>query len=414
MNKAFMVARWEYIEKIKSKAFLISLIITPALMLGFAIVPSLLALKEDTESRSIGIIDQSNQVMEGLKSRIEEKYKLKDGKPNYILVPLEYTGDIQESKKKADALVIGEKLEGYLVISNEVMKDTVFEYRSLNVGNVKVTERLTRTLRDIVIEKKLKNEGLDLSLVEKLKSPIELKGIKLSKEGKEEVSGFEQVFFTAYGFMMMMFILVLTSGQMLVRSMLEEKSNRVVEVLLSSCSSMELMSGKIIGLCGLGLTQMALWAVVAIAGSMKFGSIPVSPDHIFLIFIYFILGYLFYAAVFVAIGAPVSTEQEAQQATSYVTMFLVMPIMFAFAVLQNPNSMLAKILSFIPLTTPTMMALRIPIQMPATWEIVGTITTLSLSSVFMMWAAGKIFRTTILLTGKRPSLAELINIVRMK
>ena len=409
-----MVARWEYFEKIKSKAFIISLILTPALMLGFAIVPSLLALKDDTESRSIGIIDQNGSVMEVLKPRIEEKYKLKDGKPNYIIVPLEYAGDLQASKHNADALVLDEKLEGYLVIGQEVLKDTVFEYRSLNVGNIKVSERITRVLRDIIIEKKLTAEGLDLSLVQKLKSPIELKGIKLSKEGKEEVSGFEKVFFTSYGFVMMMFILVLTSGQMLVRSMLEEKSNRVVEVLLSSCSSMELMSGKIIGLCGLGLTQMALWGVIGIALSMKFGALPVTPDHLLLIFIYFILGYLFYAALFVAMVELVSTEKVAQLSTNYVTMLSVMPIMFAFAVLQNPNSTFATIMSFIPLTTPTMMALRIPIQMPATWEIVGTIISLTLSSVLMMWVAGKIFRTTILLTGKRPSLGEIITIVRTK
>ncbi|MBI3189890.1 MAG: ABC transporter permease, partial [Ignavibacteriales bacterium] len=148
--------------------------------------------------------------------------------------------------------------------------------------------------------------------------------------------------------------------------------------------------------------------------SLKFGSLPITLSHSLLTFVYFILGYVFYSAVFVTLGAPISTEQEAQQVTGYVTMILILPIMFAFTVLQNPNSMLAKILSFFPLTTPTMMALRIPIQTPYTWELIATIIILLLSSIGMMWIAGKIFRTTILLTGKRPSIMELVQIVRSK
>ncbi|MBI5215899.1 MAG: ABC transporter permease [Ignavibacteriae bacterium] len=414
MNKSWMVARWEYIEKIKSKAFIISLILTPLLMVGMGVVPSLLALKEDSDSRVIGIIDQSGQLINELNELLAEKYTLKNGKPNYVLLPITFSGDIESSKKEADRMIIKEEIEGCLIIGRNILTDTLIEYRSQNVGNIKLTERMNRAVRDIVTEKKLKAEGLDPNLIKKFFTPIELKGIKLSKDGKEEEAGFESIFFTAYGFMMMMFILVLTSGQMLVRSMLEEKSNRVVEVLMSSCSPSELMAGKIIGLSGLGLTQIVLWAIFGAVLSLKFGSLPITLSHSLLTFVYFILGYVFYSAVFVTLGAPISTEQEAQQVTSYITMILIMPIMFAFAVLQNPNSMLAKILSFFPLTTPTMMALRIPIQTPDTWELIVTMIIMVLSSVGMMWIAGKIFRTTILLTGKRPSLMELIQIVRAK
>ncbi|TAK53816.1 MAG: ABC transporter permease [Bacteroidetes bacterium] len=412
ISKTFMVARWEYIEKIKSKIFIFSVVIMPLITVVFSIVPSLLAMKEDTESRTIGIIDQSGQVTEDLKFSLEERYKLKSGKPNYTLLPIEYNGDVDYSKKYADKLIIGEQIEGCLIVTNNIMSDTVFEYRSQNVGNIKLTERLNRSLREVIIDKKLRNKGLDPSIANILKTSTDIKGIKLTKDGKESEAGFGDVLITSYAFMMMMFFLLITSGQLLVRSMLEEKSNRVVEMLLSSCSSSELMSGKILGLSLLGLTQMTLWVLMGIVAAIKLGTIPIALDHTMIIIVYFVLGYLFYSAIFVAIGAPISTEQEAQLVTSLLTLFLLVPILFAFPVLESPNSAYAKVLSFIPLTTPTMMALRIPIQMPPVWELVATSVVLLLSALGMMWAAGKIFRTTILLTGKRPGLKELIQIVK--
>ncbi len=414
VRKALMVARWEYIEKLKSKAFLISIILTPILMLGFGVVPSLLMLKEDTESRTIGVIDQSQKLSESLKIRVEERYRLKNGKPNYLILPVEYNGDLQDSKRKADQLILSEQIEGCLVLPSDIEHDSVFEYRSQNVGNIKLTERLSRTMRDVIIEKKLLRANLNPSLIEELRTPIDLKGIKLSKGGKEEKAGFQEVLFTAYGFLMMMFIMVMMSGQMLVRSMLEEKSNRVVEVLLSSCSSNDLMAGKILGLSALGLTQIAFWTIIGLGFTLKFGDLPITGIQTLLIMGYFILGYVFYSAIFVAVGAPISTEQEAQQMTSYISLIFIIPLVLAMAVLQNPNSLMAKALSFFPLTTPTMMALRIPVQMPATWEIIGTILVLILSTGGMMWVAGKIFRTTILLTGKRPGIAELLRIIRTR
>jgi ABC-2 type transport system permease protein len=411
-GKAFQVARWEYIEKIKSKAFLISLFLMPMIMLGMGILPGILASRADTESKVIGIIDQSDEVIQPLSKIMEERFKLPNGEPNYMFRSITADGDFAKAKMVADSLVVSNQIEGYLVIGKAYMNDTTLEYRSENVGNFRVIERLTRAIRDIVVERKLLSRGLSRALAKELTSPIELKTIKLSKTGEEEEAGFEQVFFGAYIFMMMMFFLVMTSGQLLVRSMLEEKSNRIVEVLMSSCSANDLMAGKIIGLSGLGLTQLAFWGLIGLAISLKFTLTVVSLSGALILFVYFVLGYLLYAAIFVAAGAPVSTEQEAQQLTSYLTIILILPIVLAIPVMQNPNSLMVKILSFVPLITPTMMAMRIPIQMPSVMEIVGTVVVLAASAFGAMWAAGKIFRTTILAYGKRPSLGELIRLVR--
>ena len=414
MKKTLAVARWEYIEKIKSKAFLISLFLMPMIMLAMGILPGVLAGRADTESKVIGVIDQSGELFQPLAKTLDERFKLPNGEPNYILLSIGTNGsaDTLQTKKLADSLVIANQIEGYLIIMPSYMTDTSVDYRTQNVGNFRVTERLTGTIRDLVVERKLRSKGLDPSLVKELTTPIELRTIKLSKSGKEEESGFEQTFLSAYLFMMMMFFLVTTSGQLLVRSMLEEKSNRIVEVLMSSCSARELMAGKIIGLSGLGLTQMGLWAIIGVAISLNFSVTLLSIPSALILVVYFILGYLFYAAIFVAAGSPVSTEQGAQQLTSYITLILILPIVLAIPVMQNPNSMMAKVLSFIPLITPTMMAMRIPIQMPSSVEIIASMIILALSAFVAMWAAGKIFRTAILVYGKRPGIGELLKLLQ--
>jgi ABC-2 type transport system permease protein len=205
---------------------------------------------------------------------------------------------------------------------------------------------------------------------------------------------------------------VLTSGQLLIRSVVEEKSNRLIEILMSSCSANDLMVGKIVGLSGLGILQVMLWAAIAFGISVKFGTSLFQVETFLIALVYFLLGYLLYAAIFVAAGSPVTTEQEAQQITSYVSLMLIFPVVLAMPVMQNPDSTIVKVLSFIPIFTPSFMVMRLPIQMPALWEILGTIFVLILSVWGMMWAAGKIFRTAILVYGKRPTLSELYRWLR--
>ena len=169
------------------------------------------------------------------------------------------------------------------------------------------------------------------------------------------------------------------------------------------------MSGKIIGLSLLGLATIAFWVVMLIGVNFA-ANIPfVTVDNLFLLLIYFILGYFMYVAIFIAAGSTVSTEQEAQQMTGYVTILLVLPIAFAVPVMMNPDSTLVTVLSQIPLLTPTMMALRFSVRVPEVWEIILSFTTLSLSIVGLMWMASKIFRIGILVTGKKPNLKEIIH-----
>jgi ABC-2 type transport system permease protein len=414
MTKALTVARWEYLEKIKSKAFLISLILMPIIMIGMGVIPSLLATRPDTESRIVGIVDQTGELAQSVSERLSERYKLPNGKPNYVVRVLASGRNIDagQQTKAADQMVTGKEIEGYAILRGTAFHDSTVEYRSQNVANFSLMERFTRVITEVITEKKLREQGFDPQLVRRLTVPIELKTTRLKEGGETEEADFGKVFFGAFIFMMMMFFLVATSGQLLVRSLLEEKSNRVAEVLMSSCSANELMVGKILGLSGVGFTQIAFWGVIGLAISLQFAINLISLSNALLLLVYFVFGYLLYAAIFVGAGAPLTTEQEAQQITNYLVLILVMPIALAFPVIQNPDSALAKVLTFIPIITPTMMALRIPIQTPSVLEIILSLALLAGSAAAAMWVAGKIFRIGMLTYGKRPSLTELVRWVR--
>ena len=414
MNKAFAVARWEYLEKIKSKAFLIGLFVTPILMVVMGVLPSLFATQEDNETKVIGILDQTGTVAPQFAQRMQERYKLGNGQPNYLIQILAQGEGMKLDQAIADAdqRVAHDEITGYCIVHGGQSDDKIIEYHSKSVGDFRVGMRIEETLKGILAEKRAVAIGLDPKLLKDLNVQLDVRMVKLSKKGEKEEAGFERVFISAYVFLMMLFLLIVTSGQMLVRSVLEEKSNRIVEVLVSSCSPTELMAGKVLGMSGLGFTQMAFWALIGVAVSVQFGTNIIPAGHAALLVIYFVLGYLFYAAVFIAAGSPLNTEQEAQQVTSYLVMILVIPIVLALPAMKNPEAGWLRVLTFIPFLTPTMMALRIPIQTPSALEIIATILLMIASIYVAMVVAGRIFRVAILATGKSPKLSEIVRWVK--
>ncbi len=414
MSKMLVVAKWEYLEKVKSKAFLIGLFLTPIIMVGMGILPSVLATQEDKETRVIGIIDRSGDVAREFSERMEERYKLQNGLPNYTVRPIAVgrTIDMVETVRQANNLVANGEIEGYCIVDGTAEVDSVVEYRSRSVGDFRVGVRMEETLKGIFAERRVLAMGLDPKVLKELAVNLGVRMVKLSKAGEREDAGFEKVFFSAFIFLMMMFFLIATSGQILVRSVIEEKSNRIVEVLVSSCSPTDLMAGKVLGLSGLAFTQLGFWAIIGVAASAQFGMDLINPGHALLLVIYFILGYLFYAAIFIGAGSPLTTEQEAQQVNTYLVLLLVLPMMLALPAMKDPEALWLRILTFIPFFTPTMMALRVPIQVPALWEILVTILLMILSIYVVMVAAGRVFRIAILSTGKSPRLGEILRWAR--
>lgn len=411
-SKLLRVARWEFIERVKTKSFIIGLFLTPTIMIAFAVLPSMLAMKEDEESRKIAVFDGTNMLFDSLRSKMNLQYKLKNGSPNYFLDKI--SGDEKNPAaliRGVDKRILDKSIEAAIIIPANAIDLPVIEYRGLNVSNIRDIDRIEKTISKVISEYQIHRAGLNPEQVNKLIKEASIRTVRITEKGESE-TGFLEQFGMAYFFIIMLMITILQSGQLLVRSLVEEKSNRLVEVLISSCSPTELMAGKILGLSGLGLLQLSLWTGIVVILLIVNKVTTVQFDILWLLFLYFILGYLLYAGLFVACGTLVSTEQEAQQTTGYLTILLVIPFIFAFFATQAPNAPIIKILSFIPLLTPTMMVLRIPILMPPLWEILLTLFILIVSVIGVMWAAGKIFRIGILITGKRPSLDEIVKWIR--
>jgi ABC-2 type transport system permease protein len=227
------------------------------------------------------------------------------------------------------------------------------------------------------------------------------------------------LYFSSFVFIMILYMTILLWGIAVQRSIIEEKNNRVVEVLLSSLRATDLMGGKILGVGSVGLTQYAIWAVFAVVLStygMSMGAFSnlsaFSPTTLIFFVVYYLLGFLFYATLFASIGSVCNSDQEAQQMQTPVVMCLIFTILIPMAILQNPDGVFATVVSLIPFFAPIVMFMRINILTPPAWQIALSIAILMVSILISGRLAAKIFRVGILMYGKRPSLPEMIKWLR--
>ena len=415
MKKALAVARWEYLEKIRSKIFLVGLFLTPIIMVTMGLLPGFFARQDQQTTRFIGLIDQTGQFVIPLSDKLQSRYILENGQPAYFILPLAIGSsiDLEREIVEANRRLAEDRMVGYCVIPSSVFRDSVVHYRTSAVGDALIAARVEGAIQEVIARLRAQALGVSPEVMDQLDVKINVATNQLPTEGEESRSTFEKMFFSAYVFLMMLFFLIATSGQLLVRSVIAEKSNRIIEILVSSCSPTQLMAGKVIGLSALGLTQVGFWVLVGLLASTQFGIELLKPGEALLMAVYFTLGYLLYAAVFIAAGSPLTTEQEAQQVTSYLVLILIIPIMLAIPAMQSPDALWLRVLTYIPPLTPTMMALRIPIQTPPMWEIALTIVLLLFSIYVAMVTAGRIFRIAILSTGRTPALKEILQWARL-
>jgi|SRR5690554_3498469 len=408
MKKIFEVARWEFVEKIKTKTFIISLILTPAILILFSIAPTLLSEQEVDNTKVFGIVDTSGLYIKEMQEELS-RYTIKGNQPNYLLVNLtSKEKSYADLKKSADRDVLNGKIEGYLLIENAETDSVSVSYRSKSLGNMKDISRFESAFNEVRIKLKLDKENVNPYLLDYISQSVQINPIRIEESGKETANDFILTFFSSFVFIMLLMMMILYSGGMLIRSLVEEKSNRLIEILISSCTPNELLTGKILGLSTLGLFQIFIWIVIGLSLTGT-SVVPIEVfKNIFPILIYFILGFVFYTSLFVGIGSVVTSEQEAQQITTYLSFLLVLPIIFVLPAVETPDALYIKILSYIPLTLPSFMMLRLNISPIPEWEILSTIVIMLISIYLMINISAKIFRIGILSYGKRPSLKELI------
>lgn len=317
-----------------------------------------------------------------------------------------------EAQKMADSLLITDVLNAYLLFPHDFTKTGQVEYHSKNPGDLRETERFEKVLQNIITEKRIRDDNVERAKIRRWLSPIFIQKFQLLPHGQQHWDFYIQFYGPLIG-VFLLFMAIFTSGGYLFSSILLEKSNRVIEVLLSFASSLQIMGGKILGLGFLGLVQVLIWFLMT--GLLMAVNIIPTQDISYLnilnavyFLLYFSLGFLFYGAIFISVGSLSSNEYDAQQINQLLRTVAIFPVLLSLMVLAEPNAPWVRLLSYIPFLTPSFMIMRIPLSsMPLTFDIYLTSGIMLVSIILVIIIAGRLFRLTTLLQGKRVGWAEV-------
>lgn len=418
MREIWAIIKREYRESVFKKSFIILTLLMPLLMIAMGIIPSLLIMLETEEPVKVNIIDKSKVVYLKMSDVLNDT--LKDGSIKYLLKEITVVPELDNVIKDQKILVETDEIDGLLFIPADILESNLLEYYTKNVANFNVNYRIKDAVENIVRDHRIEESGMDPDYISKLTKSLDLKTFKIVKGGEQQERGFGEEYFGTFIFVLMLYMTLIFSGTAIMRSIILEKSTRIVEIILSTTSAFRMMAGKILGQGFVGVTQYITWALFGI-GLALYGNkiLPLSNEYfnfspsIFVYFVvFYVMGYFIYATLFAAIGAMVNTDQEGQQLSFPVIMLLVIPLLILGFVVKNPDSTIVSTFSLIPFFSPIIMFARINLSSPGMLEIGGSILILISTILFLIWIVAKIYRVGILMYGKRPKLPEILRWLR--
>jgi ABC-2 type transport system permease protein len=417
MHKVWLVFKREYITRVKTKGFIAATIGIPLFSVGVFGFSIFMATRQTNHTQEIVIVDESGGLAQGIQANLNGK--LSNGQPAFDVVQtINQPASEEETRQELLSKVNSEKLDGFLVLPADAVHGKAAEFHTRNTGDFSLIGTIGRAVNEAVIARRLSDRGVHVENVGALIHGIDLKLVKVSKQGESEEKG--QTFLIAIILAMLLYMTLIIYGMVTMRSVLEEKTTRIVEVLVSAVSPFQLLAGKITGVAAVAFTQYGIWLTTAallgayggaMASSLRPGASAPSfhiPLHVLVaVGGYFLLGYFLYAALYAAIGAAASNEQDAQQMQLPVTLPLVVSFIMFNMVLRDPNSTASVVLSEIPFFSPIVMLLRISMQTPPVWQIVLSIALLLVTILGVVFISARIYRVGILMYGKRPSVVEI-------
>lgn len=429
MAKTFVVFKREYLERVRSKWFIVATVLGPVFLGLITVLPIVLSSRTKSSNRlsDIVIIDATGKELGDRVAKTLASFTPKAPAPRVRTVT---AGRVPIEEQRATQEVIDREALGYLVLDSNTTAGNSVRYAGRNATSLIDIQVIERTVQRAVLSTRLEGEGIDAGRVALLTNvKIDAKTQKISDRGKEKASGLASFFF-GYAIAILLYMMIAIYGQNIMRGVLEEKTNRVAEVVVSSVKPDVLLAGKILGAGMVALTQVVAWIAMtlimyelrgpmlkafgvsaAMAGAVR---IPgVSPMVGVALLLFFLLGFILYAALFGAVGAMVSNQEDVQQAATPVMMLLIASIIFMQPVLLNPSSTLASVVSWIPFTAPIMMPLRMSLIAVPWYEIVGSLLSVTLGCWFAIWLSARIYRVGLLMYGKRPDMRELARWIRM-
>jgi ABC-2 type transport system permease protein len=429
MSKTLLVIRREFMERVKTKAFIISTILVPVLLGAMMFAPLLLRRLMPDKPSVMAVTDDSGILFDAIDQELqsdEEDDFLDAGDGGRVrrygveLIMREGRSD-EELLAEISPRIEDKSLTAFLVIPGEILGSEIQPtYYARNLSDLDKLRRVRRAITESVIAHRLESRGVDASEAKEITRSVDVETVKIGSGGETSKRGAASEFIVTLIYVMFIYTNILLYGTALVRSFIEEKTNRVAEVILSSMSPFQLMSGKIIGVGAVGLAQFLIWATAAI-GFYAFRGVSPQTTELFAaiepwvlgyLVLYFILGYFLFATLFCIVGAMSTNEQEAQNAQTPVVMICVAAIILALSIGQNPDTNFAMALSHFPFFSPILMFTRIQVLTPPGWEIAVNVAVILMTIAAGMWVAGRVFRVGILMTGKRATIPEIIRWVR--
>lgn len=425
-SKIMTIIAHEYTSRIKSKGFIIGTLLGPLFIVALIAIPAMVAyFSADETEKKIAIIDNTIENLgKQIVDRDEQKYFLST-----------------EDEASLREQVLSEKLDGYLILTPEIINSGEAKVYTRGGGGIGFVTSLESNVGDIVKVKRLKDAGANDEVMKLVDTRFKINTVKLTEQGEQK--DFTEVY-AGIGYFLgfVIYILMFMYGQLVSRGVIEEKANRIIEVIASSARPFEIMMGKVLGIGMVGLTQIIAWILISIGGiyitatffggsisaedamkmttpgmtppmsGMPLGNtgleIPYLSPWLAVAFVYYFLaGYFIYSTLFAAVGSAVDQEADAAQLQTPITLPIIIPILFIFNVMSNPDGTMATILSLIPFFTPILMIVRIAATDVPIWQIALSVVLTAGTFLGCLWVAARIYRVGILMYGKKPSFADL-------
>jgi ABC-2 type transport system permease protein len=447
MRKFRAVVKREYVQRVRSRMFLVVTIGAPLMFALFTVVPILIAGIKAGGPTRLAVVDQSGRmfarVSDSLKntqpgrrdddddnasdaargamnqnSRAQMEQAARATAQGYEVEEVSAQGrTLEEVKAQLDERVGRDELNGYLILPPNVLEGGEAEYHARNVSDFftmgQVRNALTRAVRDA----RLDARGVGPEVMRAVNQPVNLKTTKAGGGGGEADRG--QGFFLVFGAGFVIYLTILMYGQVVLGAVIEEKETRIAEILFSSIRPFALMSGKLVGVSLVALTQFAIWGLAFVGLSAYFagrgagGAIPQVPLGVYAyVVLFFLMGYFIYATLYALVGSIVTTSQEGGQLAMPIILLLVVGFYLAFPVIRSPNSSFAVWVSLIPFFAPITMLIRIVAQEPPLWQIALSLGLGFATVAALLWLAARVYRVGMLMYGKRATIPEVMKWVR--
>ena len=414
MNKVMIVAAREFVETVRTRAFMLSSVFLPLVIVGLIFgAEKLQAYTEQSEipPRKLALVDETGLLADRLAAAIAA---FNEQNPNRKLELIPVAGD-DATEETLAAAVENDTYYAYLRIGPDAIDGDSGVVLGRKDSQLQARRELTNLVRNVVVALRFEraDPAVDMQLVARIQRDVPFSLIDVGTGA--ETQGNEMArFMTPFAFMFLLFMGTFGISQGLLTSLIEEKSTRVIEVLLAAVSPLQLMAGKIVGMVGVGLLLLAIWGGLGYA-SARYQDMAYLVNSSTLVYaaLYFLPAFLLFSGILGGIGAACNTLKEAQSMTFPVSIITIIPMMLWFQITENPASILSLVLSFIPPITPFVMILRICAD-PSTplWQIILTQILLWASAVGAIWASAKIFRVGVLMYGKPPTPLELLRWIR--